>query len=75
MLAVASVLHESTTITSPHQRRLSRDEGRWISSFSVNTIAACRDAGALAFVAGNAVFKHPAGIQAGIRALRDAPPV
>jgi ribulose-phosphate 3-epimerase len=29
-------------------------------------------AGARAFVAGNAIFKHPAGIQAGIQALRQA---
>jgi len=40
---------------------------------SKHTIGACREAGAEVFVAGNAVFKYPAGILAGIQALRDAP--
>jgi ribulose-phosphate 3-epimerase len=35
------------------------------------TIRIARDAGADAFVAATAVFKHPQGIKAGIRALRD----
>lgn len=39
---------------------------------SEKTIALVRDAGATAFVAGNAVFKHPQGIRAGIEALRKA---
>ncbi len=37
---------------------------------SESTIALIRAAGADAFVAGNAVFKHPGGIAAGIKALR-----
>jgi ribulose-phosphate 3-epimerase len=35
------------------------------------TLPALRKAGANAFVAGNAVFKHPDGIAAGIRTLQD----
>ncbi len=38
---------------------------------SAATIASTRQAGADAFVAANAVFKHPEGIAAGIRVLRD----
>ena len=38
---------------------------------SEKTIPALARAGADAFVAGNAVFKHPNGIAAGIRALRE----
>jgi ribulose-phosphate 3-epimerase len=37
---------------------------------SVETIQSARDAGATAFVAGNAIFHHPAGIQEGLRLLR-----
>jgi ribulose-phosphate 3-epimerase len=39
---------------------------------SEKTIPALANAGADAFVAGNAVFKHPGGIAAGIRTLREA---
>jgi len=39
---------------------------------SEQTIPALRQAGATAFVAGNAVFKHPQGAAAGVRALRTA---
>jgi ribulose-phosphate 3-epimerase len=39
---------------------------------AANTVPLVKNAGANAFVAGNAVFKHPKGIQAGIRALREA---
>jgi ribulose-phosphate 3-epimerase len=39
---------------------------------SEKTIPALANAGADAFVAGNAVFKHPGGIAAGIRKLREA---
>jgi ribulose-phosphate 3-epimerase len=39
---------------------------------SEKTIPALANAGADAFVAGNAVFKHPNGIAAGIKALREA---
>jgi ribulose-phosphate 3-epimerase len=35
------------------------------------TIAQLREAGTTAFVAGTSVFKHPQGIEAGVRALRD----
>jgi pentose-5-phosphate-3-epimerase len=35
-----------------------------------DTLPKMRAAGANVFVAGNAVFKHPQGIAAGIRALR-----
>ena len=38
---------------------------------SVQTIAKVREAGADAFVAASAVFKHPEGIAAGIQALKD----
>jgi ribulose-phosphate 3-epimerase len=38
---------------------------------AADTIQAARDAGATAFVAGNAVFHHPGGIAAGVKALRD----
>ena len=38
---------------------------------SEKTILALANAGADAFVAGNAVFKHPDGIAAGIKALRE----
>lgn len=41
---------------------------------SPETIARTYQAGARAFVAGTAIFKNPAGIQAGIRALRDRIP-
>jgi ribulose-phosphate 3-epimerase len=37
---------------------------------SVETIAQLREAGTTAFVAGTSVFKHPQGIDAGMRALR-----
>lgn len=39
---------------------------------SERTIPALKQAGATAFVAGNAVFKHPQGAAAGVRALRTA---
>ena len=39
---------------------------------SEKTIPALANAGADAFVAGNAVFKHPGGIAAGIKALKEA---
>jgi ribulose-phosphate 3-epimerase len=38
---------------------------------AADTIQAARDAGATAFVAGNAVFHHPHGIAAGVKALRE----
>jgi ribulose-phosphate 3-epimerase len=37
---------------------------------SVETISQLKEAGATAFVAGTSVFKHPQGIEAGIKALR-----
>jgi len=37
---------------------------------SVETISQLKEAGTTAFVAGTSVFKHPQGIEAGIRALR-----
>jgi ribulose-phosphate 3-epimerase len=37
---------------------------------SAANISAARQAGASAFVAANAIFKHPAGIKAGIQSLR-----
>ena len=39
---------------------------------SDKTLPALRAAGANAFVAGNAIFKHPRGIAAGIQALQDS---
>jgi ribulose-phosphate 3-epimerase len=39
---------------------------------SEKTIPALANAGADAFVAGNAVFKHPGGIAAGIKTLKEA---
>ena len=39
---------------------------------SVATLPLMYKAGANAFVTGNAAFKHPQGVRAGIRALRDA---
>jgi ribulose-phosphate 3-epimerase len=39
---------------------------------SEKTVARVRDAGATAFVAGNAVFKHPQGTQAGVETLKKA---
>jgi len=38
---------------------------------SVETIAQLKEAGATAFVAGTSVFKHPQGIEVGVRALRN----
>lgn len=38
---------------------------------SVETISKLREAGATAFVAGTSVFRHPQGIGAGIKVLRD----
>ena len=38
---------------------------------NAETIPLARDAGAQAFVAGNAVFKHPGGIGEGMKALRE----
>ncbi len=38
---------------------------------SVETISQLKEAGATAFVAGTSVFKHPQGIEAGVRALRN----
>lgn len=37
---------------------------------SVETIAKLKEAGATAFVAGTSVFRHPQGIEAGVKALR-----
>lgn len=37
---------------------------------SVDTISQLKEAGTTAFVAGTSVFKHPQGIEAGIKALR-----
>jgi len=37
---------------------------------SVETISQLKEAGTTAFVAGTSVFKHPQGIEAGVRALR-----
>jgi ribulose-phosphate 3-epimerase len=37
---------------------------------SAETISQLKEAGATAFVAGTSVFKHPQGIEAGVRALR-----
>jgi ribulose-phosphate 3-epimerase len=39
---------------------------------SVETLPALKKAGATAFVAGNAVFRHPQGTAAGVQALRSA---
>jgi len=38
---------------------------------SVETISQLKEAGATAFVAGTSVFKHPQGVEAGVKALRD----
>ncbi|NTU56410.1 MAG: ribulose-phosphate 3-epimerase [Anaerolineales bacterium] len=38
---------------------------------SVETISQLKEAGATTFVAGTSVFRHPQGIEAGVRALRD----
>ncbi len=38
---------------------------------SAETILLARDAGVEAFVAGNAIFKHPGGIKAGLATLRE----
>ncbi len=38
---------------------------------SAETISHLKEAGATTFVAGTSVFKHPQGIEAGVRALRD----
>jgi ribulose-phosphate 3-epimerase len=38
---------------------------------SAGTLPRMKDAGANVFVAGNAIFNHPQGIEAGIKALRD----
>jgi len=49
--------------------------GAWLEvdgGISALTIAGTRRAGADAFVAANAIFRHPDGIAAGIGALRDA---
>jgi ribulose-phosphate 3-epimerase len=37
---------------------------------SAETLPRMKDAGANVFVAGNAIFKHPQGTEAGIKALR-----
>jgi ribulose-phosphate 3-epimerase len=37
----------------------------------VNTLSLVRAAGADTFVAGNALFKHPQGVHAGVEALLD----
>lgn len=39
---------------------------------SVETLPMMKEAGATAFVAATAIFKHPQGIDAGVRLLRDA---
>ena len=56
-------------------RRMLDDAGSaaWLEvdgGISTTTIASARLAGASAFVAANAIFKHPAGIATGIQALR-----
>jgi ribulose-phosphate 3-epimerase len=38
---------------------------------SVDTILQLKEAGATAFVTGTSVFKHPQGVEAGVKALRD----
>jgi ribulose-phosphate 3-epimerase len=38
---------------------------------SVDTISQLKEAGATAFVTGTSVFRHPLGIEAGVKALRD----
>jgi ribulose-phosphate 3-epimerase len=49
------------------------DSSAWLEvdgGVSVETISQLKEAGTTAFVAGTSVFKHPRGIEAGIRALR-----
>jgi len=38
---------------------------------SVETIVQLKEAGTTAFVAGTSVFRHPEGIEAGVKALRE----
>ncbi len=49
------------------------DSSAWLEvdgGVSVETISQLKEAGTTAFVAGTSVFKHPQGIDAGVRALR-----
>jgi len=49
------------------------DSSAWLEvdgGVSTETISQLKEAGATAFVAGTSVFKHPQGIEAGIKALR-----
>jgi len=49
------------------------DSSSWLEvdgGVSTETISQLKEAGATAFVAGTSVFKHPQGIEAGIKALR-----
>jgi ribulose-phosphate 3-epimerase len=62
---ISQIRHQLDMIGSPAW--LEVDGG-----ISEKTIALVRDAGATAFVAGNSVFKHPQGIQAGVEALKKA---
>lgn len=60
---IAEIRHMLNAIHSPAW--LEVDGG-----ISANTLPAVRQAGATAFVAGNAVFNHPGGLAEGITALR-----
>lgn len=49
------------------------DSSAWLEvdgGVSVETVSQLKEAGATAFVAGTSVFKHPQGIETGLRALR-----
>ncbi len=62
-------------ITKLRQRLDQVNPSAWLEvdgGVSEKTLPALIKAGAEAFVAGNAVFKHPQGIRAGISSLRDA---
>jgi ribulose-phosphate 3-epimerase len=62
---IAEVRHRLDTLGS--SARLEVDGG-----MSPQTIPQVRDAGADAFVAASAIFKHPDGIAIGVRALKNA---
>jgi len=62
---ITEIRHRLDTLGS--SARLEVDGG-----ISPQTISRVRDAGADAFVAASAIFKHPDGIAAGIRALKNA---
>jgi ribulose-phosphate 3-epimerase len=69
-----------STMTKVEQVRSWLDEARstaWLEvdgGIDANTVPVTYAAGARAFVAGTAVFKHPAGIASGVQALRSAIP-